>query len=67
MAASDMVTLLEAALAKGAGVVQITVDGRTVRYDRAQAIKELEFWQRQAAKAAGTRPISVRANLGGAW
>ena len=62
-----MVELLTTALATSPGVVSIGVDGQTITYDRKSALEELKFWQRQAARAAGTRPISGQINLGAAW
>lgn len=51
--ATDMVTALETALAENVGVVEIrTSDGRTVRYDRDQALKELNFWEQRAQMEA---------------
>ena len=61
---SEMVETLETALQNNAGVVSVTVDGTTVRYDRAQAMKELDYWRRRAARQQGRRPrvssISLR-------
>lgn len=54
--ATDMITAIETALASNAGVVSITVDGESVRYDRMQALKELEYWKKEASKESGTRP-----------
>jgi len=64
---SDMVDTLEAALASNAGVVEVVVDGTRVRYDRAQALRELDYWKREAARKAGTRPKIASINLGSAW
>lgn len=64
--AQQMVDLITAALAASpVGVVSVSVDGQTVSYSRSQAIDELKFWQRQAAKEAGKRPRAARIYLGG--
>lgn len=63
--ARQMVDLITSALAANpVGVVSITVDGQVVTWSRAQALEELKFWQRQAAKEAGTRPRAARIVLG---
>jgi hypothetical protein len=54
---ADMVLILKAFLASNAGVKQVNVDGVLVTLDRAQALEELQYWQRQAAAAAGTRKL----------
>lgn len=62
----DMIAALEDALVKTPiGVVQVTVDGQTVRYDRATALEELREWRRRAARLNGTRPVSGQIYLGG--
>lgn len=64
--ASDMIVAIETALAATpVGLVQVTVDGQTVRYSRGEALDELRYWQRQAARANGSRPVSATINLGG--
>lgn len=65
--AEKMITILETALANNAGVVSVSIDGTTVQYDRAQALEELQYWERRAGKAAGRRPKVSSINLGGAW
>lgn len=63
--ASEMVSLLETALASNAGVKSITVDGVLVQFnDRLAMIRELEHWQRIAARQSGKRPICMGINLG---
>lgn len=67
MTDAQMVTALQTALGTGAGVVSVTVDGRKVEYDRAQALVELRFFENRVARAAGTRPVASQINLTGAW
>lgn len=43
--AQKMIDAIECALATNAGVVSVTVDGQTIRYDRRQAIEELKYWE----------------------
>ena len=53
---SEMVTLLTTALAANpAGVVEVKFsDGRSMRYDRQQALAELAMWERKvSAQASG--------------
>jgi hypothetical protein len=58
----DMIDAIEAALlAYPAGVVTIRyADGRSIQYDRKQAIDELAYWQRQVAAQAGSGLIEMR-------
>ena len=65
--ARDMVDQLEAGLATNAGVVQVTIDGTTVRWDRSQALRELDHWRRRLARERGRRPTVGQINLGSAW
>lgn len=60
-----MVDALEAALVDNAGVAEVVVDGVRVKYDRKQALEELNFWRRQLARERGTRPIASSINLSG--
>ena len=61
--ATEMISQLETFLAKNVGVESVTVDGQTVRFERDQAMKELEYWRGMAAKESGKRklfkPISL--------
>lgn len=63
---AEMVEVLRNALATGAGVVSISVDGVTVSYSREQALRELQFWEKRAARASGRRPRIVSIDLSGA-
>jgi len=65
--AKDMVDQLETALSTGAGVVQVTVDGQTVRWDRKQALDELDYWRRRATREGGRRPRVQTMNLSNAF
>lgn len=50
-----MVDALEKFLAQGVGVGQVTIDGQTVRFERQQALDELEHWRRRLARQEGRR------------
>jgi hypothetical protein len=66
--AASMVAMLKLALAKNpAAVMTVIVDGQTIIYSRSGAIEELKFWQREAAKEAGTRPRAMRVRLDRSW
>lgn len=65
--ASEMVEALTTALASNVGVVEVQVDGQRVKYDRKQALEELRFWQSQANRAEGKRPIAGQIRLDGSW
>lgn len=66
--ADDMVTAIETALQDSPGVVEIqTPDGTRVKYDRGQALSELQYWKRQQQIAANTRQKVKQIDLGGAW
>lgn len=62
-----MIQVLEEFLASNAGIKQVNVDGTLVTFDRAQAINELNYWQREAAKKSGKRKTFRGVNLGTAW
>jgi uncharacterized protein YdaL len=54
--AKQMVEMLKLALQTNpAGVLSISVDGQVATYSRSQAIEELEFWERRAAREGGRR------------
>jgi hypothetical protein len=61
---AEMVVALQTALATGAGIVSVTVDGLKTDFDRAQALQELALFERRAARAAGTRPTASSIVLG---
>jgi len=61
--AAKMVAALEAALANNAGVVSVQVDGTATRFDRFQAISELNYWKRRVGAESGTRPLKARIKL----
>ncbi len=67
MKPKQMVTLLEDALATNPGVVEVTVDGQRVKYDRNQALKELDYWRDRAAKDAGRKSRFRGFDIGSAW
>jgi len=59
----QMADALRLALAKGGAVAEVTIDGVTTRYDRPAALRELQFWERRAARAAGRRPLAATLDL----
>lgn len=59
-----MIEALEAFLATNVGVGQVTVDGTSVRYERAEALRQLEYFKRQR-DARKSKVSSI--NLGSAW
>jgi hypothetical protein len=63
----DMIDKIEAALlAYPTGVVTIRyADGRSIQYDRAQAINELAYWERQKAAQSGAGLSMTRLALKG--
>lgn len=62
---AQMITALETALAEqAAGVVTVILDGVTTTFNRADARAELDYWQRKAGRAAGTRPVCSTVKLG---
>jgi hypothetical protein len=64
--AAEMVAKIKAALLAGnATVTMMDVDGQQVTWSRRDAIEELQFWQRQAAQEAGTRPRASIIRLDG--
>jgi hypothetical protein len=65
--AQEMVELLQAAVVKNIGVQQVIIDGQTIQFNREQLIAELAYWQSQAAKKSGARPLFRGFNLGSAW
>lgn len=62
-----MVEALTTALASNVGVVEVQVDGQRVKYDRKQALEELQFWQNQCNREDGKRPITGQIRLDGCW
>lgn len=50
-----MVDTLEAFLAQGVGIGEVVIDGQRVRYDRKQAMDELDYWRRRLAQSEGRR------------
>lgn len=59
---AEMVTLLETSLAtQPKGVVSVRfADGRTVQYNRAQLLQELNYWQRQVSYQAASGLIQMQ-------
>ena len=58
--AQEMVSKLLEALRRSPGVVVIQVDGVRTEYNRADARKELEFWEKRAATRRRCRTINLR-------
>jgi hypothetical protein len=65
--AKQMVDILEKALASNVGIDSVTVDGQTIRFNRSQALTELDYWKRQAAKEAGKRNPFRGVDIGSAF
>jgi hypothetical protein len=61
--AAEMCCVLREALETGVGVVSVTIDGRTTQFDRKQALQELDFWEKRAARESGRRPMFTRVRL----
>jgi hypothetical protein len=62
--AARMAEMLQRALRESpAALLTVTVDGQTVTYTRKQAIDELQFWERRAAREAGRRPIVAQIGM----
>ena len=53
--AQEMVELLEAQLASGVGIVSMSVDGTSININREQAMKELEWWEKQVTRYSRAR------------
>lgn len=64
---AEMVDIIRAALATGASVVSVNIDGQVTQWDRRQAMQELEFWERRAARSTGRRPAAASINLANAF
>jgi hypothetical protein len=62
--ARKMVASLEEQMATGAGVMMVSVDGNMVQYNRAQAIKELEYWRKQVVRYSRSKSRFSSFNLG---
>jgi hypothetical protein len=62
--AKEMVNTLREALATGAGVVSVTIDGQTTTFDRKQTIDELKYWKSEAIEEAGKRRLFIPIKLG---
>jgi hypothetical protein len=65
--AKQMVEILEDCLRSNAGVKSISVDGQTIMLDRAQALVEMKYWQREVARQAGRRSPFRGIDIGSAW
>lgn len=65
--AKQMVDILEKALQSNVAIDSVTVDGQTVRFNREQALSELEYWRSQAAKETGKRRLFRGVDIGSAF
>lgn len=67
MTPQDMIDAIEAALlASPIGIVTIRyADGRSMQFDRKQALDELAYWQRQLAAQSGSGLQMTRLALKG--
>jgi hypothetical protein len=65
--AKEMCQIIEDFLKTNAGTKQVTVDGQTIVFDRVQALEELKYWHREAARQAGSRRPFRGIDIGSAW
>jgi archaellin len=63
--AETMVTSLETFLASNVGVTSLNIDGVSVSYSRAQAMRELAYWKSRVTRETGARPRVATFDLGG--
>ena len=64
--AAVMVTAIKTALESSeSGIVSINIDGMSVQYDRASALRELVFWESRVARETGARPRASQIRLDG--
>lgn len=56
---SVMIALLESALASNPGVVELSIGDKKVRYDRAQALQELDYWRNLSNSTANKLPMRM--------
>lgn len=66
--AQTMVETLQSALSTGATVMSVSVDGNYTQFNRAQAIQELEYWQKQVirySRATRGRTSTIRLDNAG--
>lgn len=61
------IAALESFLASNMGVASVQIDGMSTRFDRAQAVMELDRWRREQVSAAGSRPVISRIRLSGGF
>lgn len=59
----QMIDAIKCQLQTNAGVVSITVDGQTIRYDRKQALDELIYWENKEKLENKTRVRSGQIRL----
>lgn len=57
--AATMITLLETALASNAGVVELSIGDKKIKYDRAQALAELDYWRNLSRSTANKLPMRM--------
>lgn len=61
VAAQTMVDAIEAAMVKNPGVLEMSVDGRTVRWASLEERRaDLEYWKARAADATADKPPGMR-------
>ncbi len=65
--AQSMVDTLRSALAKNVGVEQVSYDGQNIKFNRAQLMSELEYWERKAAIQKGKRSLFRGFDMNSAW
>jgi hypothetical protein len=70
--ATDIASGIREALARRAaagatGSVTVVIDGISTSFNESEALKALEYWERRAARAKGSRKIVQTLDLRGAW
>ncbi|HEX4124492.1 MAG TPA: hypothetical protein VHY37_07175 [Tepidisphaeraceae bacterium] len=46
-----------------AALITVTVDGQQVTYSRKQALDEMQYWERRAARESGRRPLVAQIGM----
>jgi len=65
--AESLLSSAETAMATGAGLKRVEVDGQVTEWDRSTGMKERSDLKREVAREAGRRPAISRLDLAQAW
>lgn len=66
--AEKMVAALEGALEENPGVLEIDVDGQSMKFESMVQMKRLrDSYQKEVEREKGNRPKSAQIDLGGSW